>query len=75
VKKVTDQKSPEVSVEIDLQACAGHGRCCLEAPTVFGYDDVENKAYVLDDADVCAHSDEVQAAAAACPEAAVIVHS
>ena len=68
---MTDQQSIEVSV--DLAACAGHGRCFMEAPAVFGYDEVENKAYVLDDVDVGAHADEVRSAAAACPEAAVIL--
>jgi len=68
---VADQKSIEVNV--DLATCAGHGRCCSEAPTVFGYDEVDNKAYVQRDANLSAHADEVQAAAAACPEAAITV--
>jgi len=70
---VADQKSIEVNVNV--ATCAGHGRCCSEAPTVFGYDEVDNKAYILDHADISAHVDEVRSAAAACPEAAIIVRS
>lgn len=71
---MTEQQSTNASVEIDQVACAGHGRCFLEAPDVFGYDEVDNKAFVLEGANVEANAAAVQTAAEACPEAAVILH-
>lgn len=71
---MTEQQATNMSVEIDLGACAGHGRCFLEAPEVFGYDEVDNKAYVLEGADIAVHADAVRSAEEACPEAAVILH-
>lgn len=64
-------KSEVTAVEIDTARCAGHGRCGLTAPEVFGYDDEIGQALVLPDADVAAHAAEVDVAIAGCPEAAI----
>jgi ferredoxin len=34
-------------VEADLDLCQGHQECQLEAPQIFGWDDVEKKVTVL----------------------------
>jgi ferredoxin len=63
-----------MQVEIDTNRCEGHARCLECAPEVFGYDDVTNQAYLLEDADPDAHADAVREAAIGCPELAITVH-
>ena len=60
-------------VEIDLSRCQGHARCLECAPEVFGYDDVTNKAYLLDGADLGSHHVGIEEAEAGCPELAISV--
>ena len=65
---------PPVEVVVDQQLCAGHGRCIVSAPDVFGYDDVTNLASVLPEAVLSESRDVVHEAARGCPEAAIIVN-
>lgn len=58
-------------VEIDGDRCEGHARCLECAPEVFGYDDVTNKAFLRDGADLEAHRDAIEEAAQSCPEIAI----
>ena len=62
-----------MNVAVDEQLCAGHGRCILLAPDVFGYGDVTNRAYVLPEADPSADREAVLEAARGCPESAIVV--
>jgi ferredoxin len=64
-----------MKISIDLDRCAGHGRCAVEAPKIIAIDPSEGTAVALV-ADV--PEDEEKAAlraCAACPEQAVIVAS
>jgi ferredoxin len=57
---------------IDSSRCHGHARCLGEAPEIFGYDDRSNQAFVLNGADIEAHTREaVLRAVKGCPEAAI----
>jgi ferredoxin len=58
-------------IEINADRCEGHARCMECAPEVFGYDDVTNKAYVLEGADLDAHREAIEEAAQGCPEVAI----
>ena len=62
-----------MQINIDLAHCEGHGRCLSHAPEVFGYGDVTNQAYVLENADLASNRDAIMAAAEGCPEAAITV--
>jgi ferredoxin len=60
-----------VIVEIDTEACTGHGRCYMVAPSVFTSDDSGFGLVVVDgplDAEQLA---EARSAVANCPERAV----
>lgn len=52
-------------VVIDIDECIGCEACVEACPEVFGFDDDEEKAYVLDGAD--ADADCVDEAIASCP--------
>ncbi|MFN2354387.1 MAG: ferredoxin [Desulfopila sp.] len=52
-------------VVIDVDECIGCEACVEACPEVFGFDDDEEKAYVLDGAD--ADADCVDEAIASCP--------
>jgi ferredoxin len=68
---MSDEAVNTISVKVDLTRCAGHGRYILDAPEVFGYDDVENQAFVRADADLAANKAGIEAAIAGCPEVAI----
>ncbi len=53
------------NVTIDKDECIGCQSCVEICPEVFGFDDDEEKAYVLDDFDQDA--DCIEEAAASCP--------
>ncbi|SHK52949.1 ferredoxin [Pseudonocardia thermophila] len=58
-------------VEVDLQACAGHGQCAATAPGVFALDD---DGFVLPVGEISEDArDEALQGAAACPEHAIEV--
>ena len=59
-------------VEIDLEACTGHGRCYDLAPHVFTDDD-RGYGRVLDPIVGAEFLDEARLAAGACPERAVLL--
>jgi ferredoxin len=58
-------------VIVDTERCQGHARCLLDAPDVFGYDDVTNNASVRPDADIEGNRALIDLAIAGCPEAAI----
>lgn len=58
-------------VVVDTERCQGHARCLLDAPDVFGYDDVTNNASLLPDADLERDRALIDLAIAGCPEAAI----
>ena len=68
---MTDTSQKRLTVRVQLDRCAGHGRCRDEAPEVFGYDPVTNKAIVREGADLTAQKDLVSLAIHACPEFAL----
>jgi ferredoxin len=57
-------------LEIDLNACVGHGRCYAEAPHAIDADD-EGRGVVLDSEVPEQWHDEARLAAISCPEQAV----
>lgn len=58
-------------VEVDMQACAGHGQCAATSPGVFALDD---DGFVLPAGDVGSEVvEEAREGAAACPEKAITV--
>jgi ferredoxin len=60
-----------VRVEVDMQACAGHGQCAATSPGVFTLDD---DGFVLPVGDVGDEAaEEAREGAAACPEKAITV--
>ncbi|NEW27086.1 ferredoxin [Nocardia cyriacigeorgica] len=59
------------AVEVDVERCAGHGRCCLDAPEIFGYDDNTGQAFVYPNADFATNTAEIDMAIDGCPEAAI----
>jgi ferredoxin len=58
---------------IDLTRCEGHGRCVMEVPEVFGYDDVTNQAFVLEEASLDDHRAKIMRAIEDCPELAIVL--
>jgi ferredoxin len=64
-----------MKVSIDVALCQGHSLCHLDAPEVFDLDDVDGFSIVrLADGDVpLALQQTVRAAAAGCPERAILV--
>jgi ferredoxin len=60
-------------IAIDPARCEGHARCLECAPEVFGYHDVTNQAFVIEDADLDAHVAAIRDAAEGCPELAITV--
>ena len=59
-------------IEIDRDACMGHGRCYAVAPEIFEPDD-EGYSVVIGDADDDQLRDELDMAVRNCPERAVLV--
>jgi len=68
---VTDTNRQRLRIIIDLSRCGGHARCMAEAPSVFGYDDRTNRAYILDDADLGSSRNAIERAILSCPELAI----
>jgi ferredoxin len=60
-------------IEIDWGACAGHARCCALAPDLFGTDD-EDRVVIKRQPVTASDLDEVEKAAQACPEGAILIH-
>jgi len=58
-------------VEIDVDACTGHGRCYMVAPSVFAADDSGFGVVVVGDRLGPDELAEARAAEANCPERAV----
>lgn len=61
-----------MKVHIDPDVCVGHGRCYALAPDVFGADD-HGHAVVLVERPEGEQADRARAAAANCPERAVVI--
>jgi ferredoxin len=59
-------------IEIDWGACAGHARCCVLAPDLFGMDD-EDRVVINRQLVIASDLDEVERAALACPEGAILI--
>ena len=58
-------------VDVDMQACAGHGQCAATSPGVFVLDD---DGFVQPVGDIGADAvDDAREGAAACPEGAIEV--
>ena len=62
-----------MKVTIDLDACAAHGECVVEAPEVFAIGDEDDKVTVLEPEPGEELRLKVQAAADACPVIAIRV--
>ena len=58
-------------VEIDAEACTGHGRCYMVAPSVFASDDSGFGVVVVDGPLEVAQLTEARSAESNCPERAV----
>jgi ferredoxin len=59
-------------IEIDWGACTGHARCYAVAPDVFHLDD-DSRAVIRRQPITASRLDEVEQAAMACPERAILV--
>ena len=57
-------------VEIELEECIGCEACVETCPSVFGFDEDEAKAFVLDDA--TGSEDCIDEAIASCPAECII---
>jgi ferredoxin len=62
-----------MKVTADLELCQGHQMCQFEAPTVFGFDDAEDKVVLLDDDPDESLREDVQRAVKYCPAMALAV--
>jgi ferredoxin len=60
-----------VRVEIEADACTGHGRCYMVAPLVFTSDDDGFGVVVVDGALDAEQLTEARSASANCPEKAI----
>ena len=59
-------------LEIDLEACTGHGRCYSLVPTLFQPDDDDGHGVVIGDGTVpTGEEDGARRAVANCPERAI----
>jgi ferredoxin len=67
----SDRAGPAASATVDRTRCQGHGRCLLEAPTVFDVDD-DGLAVVTAPPDTST-LEHARRAALACPEHAIDV--
>jgi ferredoxin len=64
-----------MKVSVDTSACMGHSLCHIDAPHVFGLDDVDGFSVVLlPDGDVPPElARTVRTAASGCPERAILI--
>ena len=58
-------------VSADLDLCQGHQNCQAEAPTVFGFDEGDDRVVLLDEHPDDSLRDAVRAAVTYCPAMAL----
>lgn len=60
-----------MKINVDVDACNGHGECVIEAPEVFDLADDSDVVVVLEEAPAEARRAQVERAVAMCPVAAL----
>ena len=63
-----------MNVEIDVEACTGHGRCYMVAPSVFTSDDSGFGVVIVQGQLDTGQLVEARSAVANCPERAIALH-
>jgi ferredoxin len=58
-------------VKIDEDECMGCESCVEICPAVFGFNEDETKAYVIEDADLEANADCIEESIGSCPAACI----
>jgi ferredoxin len=58
-------------VKIDADLCQGHGMCRLACPAVFGLNDEDGHAFLIQEDVPAALEDSVGRAISSCPEQAI----
>lgn len=66
--------SKKIRIEIDLEACTGHGRCYELASNLFT-DDERGYGQVIDSVIGPELMEEARSAAGACPERAILLNT
>ena len=60
-----------MTVKIDEEECMGCESCVEICPEVFGFNEDETKAYVIEGADMEANADCIEESIGACPAACI----